>query len=77
MPPGHLVIPGAVLVADVSGFTQLTEQLGSKGPSGVEQLTSCLNSYFAKVGWWLVLWGWFCGVVGVGYPSIVYGVMVM
>ena len=50
MPPSHVAMPGALLVADVSGFTQLTERLlSTKGPIGVELLTRCLNSYFDKV----------------------------
>ncbi len=41
---------GAVMVADISGFTRLTEQLsrGSKAAFGVELLTKCMNSYFSK-----------------------------
>jgi hypothetical protein len=42
---------GAVMVADISGFTRLTEQL-SRGPQhafGVELLTKCMNNYFTKV----------------------------
>lgn len=49
MPPSHVAVPGALLVADVSGFTQLTERLSTRGPAGVELLTRCLNSYFDKV----------------------------
>lgn len=40
------MFPGAVLVADISGFTTLTEQLTKKGPGGIELLTKCINSYF-------------------------------
>ena len=40
---------GAVLICDITGFTQLTEQLSKQGPSGVEQLTKCMNNYFTKV----------------------------
>lgn len=41
---------GAVMVADIAGFTKLTELLSKKGSSGVELLTNCINSYFGKVG---------------------------
>lgn len=42
---------GAVMVADISGFTRLTEQLsrGSQTAFGVELLTKCINNYFSKV----------------------------
>jgi class 3 adenylate cyclase/tetratricopeptide (TPR) repeat protein len=36
----------AVLFADISGFTALSEALGSIGRSGSEQLTDILNGYF-------------------------------
>lgn len=39
----------AVAIADVSGFTALTELLSKQGPDGVEILTRCMNSYFAQV----------------------------
>ena len=42
---------GAVLICDITGFTQLTEQLSKQGPSGVEQLTKCMNNYFTKVSY--------------------------
>jgi class 3 adenylate cyclase len=31
----------AVLFADISGFTVLTERLAGTGPGGVEELPSC------------------------------------
>ncbi|MDH3675570.1 MAG: AAA family ATPase, partial [Anaerolineae bacterium] len=37
----------AVLFADVSGFTPLTEALGQKGSEGPEELTRILNTYFS------------------------------
>lgn len=37
----------AVLFADVSGFTPLTEALGQKGSEGPEELTRLLNRYFS------------------------------
>ncbi len=42
-------VPGAVLFADVSGFTALTERLAAKGPAGVELLTRTLNTYFGTL----------------------------
>ncbi|HEX4412473.1 MAG TPA: adenylate/guanylate cyclase domain-containing protein, partial [Lacipirellulaceae bacterium] len=40
---------GAVLIADVSGFTAITEQLAEHGAIGAEQLTDLLNTYFGRV----------------------------
>jgi len=42
-------VKAAVALADVSGFTALTEALAKEGPAGVELLTKCMNSYFAQV----------------------------
>lgn len=39
----------AVLFADVSGFTSLTEQLAQRGIAGVEELTFALNTYFEEL----------------------------
>ena len=41
--------PAAVLFADISGFTALTERLAARGPSGAEDLTSLLNLYFGQM----------------------------
>jgi len=41
--------PAAVLLADVSGFTRLTEQLVQEGPAGVEKLFYLLNAYFGQL----------------------------
>lgn len=38
--------PAALFVADISGFTALTEQLVHRGPDGVEELSIILNAYF-------------------------------
>jgi class 3 adenylate cyclase len=35
----------AVLFADISGFTPLTERLAQQGPAGAEKLTLELNNY--------------------------------
>jgi class 3 adenylate cyclase len=39
----------AVLFADISGFTVLTERLAGTGPSGVEELTELLNECFDEL----------------------------
>ena len=39
----------AVVLADISGFTRLTESLASLGDKGSEMLTLKLNSYFGKM----------------------------
>src|SRR5438874_1465574 len=41
--------PGAVLFADISGFTALTERLAEHGRTGVEELTQMLNEYFGRI----------------------------
>lgn len=41
--------PAAVLFADISGFTALTERLAEQGPAGAETLTRELNSYFGRM----------------------------
>jgi hypothetical protein len=40
---------GAVLIADISGFTGLTEVLSSREVAGVEMLTKCMNNFFGQV----------------------------
>ncbi len=40
---------GAILFADVSGFTPLTEALAQKGAEGPEELTRLLNEYFSRM----------------------------
>jgi predicted ATPase/class 3 adenylate cyclase len=45
-PPHAEPLAGAVLLADVRGFTRLTEQMAERGPDGVETLTSAMNRYF-------------------------------
>lgn len=39
----------AVLFADITGFTALTERLGKSGPGGVEKLTRIINGCFEPV----------------------------
>lgn len=45
---------GAVMIADVTGFTALTELLSQQGSVGLELLTKCMNRYFTQVR---CLWG--------------------
>ncbi|MEI6043863.1 MAG: adenylate/guanylate cyclase domain-containing protein [Chloroflexota bacterium] len=53
--PAHITAPGiehfpaAVLFADISGFTALTERLAQHGPVGAEELTHILNTYFGQL----------------------------
>ena len=42
-------IQAALLFADISGFTLLTERLAEKGPTGVEALARILNKYFGQL----------------------------
>jgi class 3 adenylate cyclase len=42
-------LAAAVLFADISGFTALTERLARTGPSGVEELTELLNGCFGRL----------------------------
>ncbi|MEM7347533.1 MAG: adenylate/guanylate cyclase domain-containing protein, partial [Chloroflexota bacterium] len=39
----------AVLFADISGFTALTERLAQQGPAGAEELTHLINAYFTQL----------------------------
>eukprot|EP00468_Gymnochlora_sp_CCMP2014_P010054 CAMPEP_0167750018 /NCGR_PEP_ID=MMETSP0110_2-20121227/5748_1 /TAXON_ID=629695 /ORGANISM="Gymnochlora sp., Strain CCMP2014" /LENGTH=1991 /DNA_ID=CAMNT_0007635273 /DNA_START=125 /DNA_END=6100 /DNA_ORIENTATION=+ len=41
--------PGVVLMADVSGFTKLTEELDKQGPAGLQKMCKILNEYFTKL----------------------------
>jgi class 3 adenylate cyclase len=41
--------PAAVLFADISGFTSMTERLAAQGSAGAEQLTRLLNAYFGQL----------------------------
>jgi len=43
------IFQAAILFADISGFTLLTERLAEKGPTGVETLASILNGYFGRM----------------------------
>ncbi|MFV9504893.1 MAG: AAA family ATPase [Oscillochloridaceae bacterium umkhey_bin13] len=46
MAPAISRFPAAVLFADLSGFTALTEQLARQSPAGAEELTRILDLYF-------------------------------
>src|SRR5574339_163998 len=39
----------ALLFADISGFTLLTERMAERGPTGVETLARILNEYFGQL----------------------------
>ena len=39
----------AILFADISGFTSLTERLSTRGPRGAEELSAALNAYFDRL----------------------------
>ncbi len=47
--PASERFPAAVLFADISGFTALTERLAQRGPAGAEELTQLLNTYFDQL----------------------------
>ena len=42
-------LQAAILFADISGFTLLTEHMAEKGPTGVETLARILNEYFGQL----------------------------
>ena len=43
------LIESAVLFADISGFTPLTESYAQRGPAGVELLSRVINDFFGRV----------------------------
>lgn len=47
----------AVLMADISGFTKLSETLSIQGSAGIEQLTRVLNGYFGQLVEVVRQWG--------------------
>ncbi|MGC4122807.1 MAG: adenylate/guanylate cyclase domain-containing protein [Myxococcales bacterium] len=47
--PGRSTLDGAVLVADLSGFTALSELLGRMGRDGIDELTGILNQVFSTL----------------------------
>ncbi|MGK7912041.1 MAG: AAA family ATPase [Synechococcus sp.] len=44
--PYQATVPAVTLLADISGFTALTEHLSQEGPEGIETLTQILNEAF-------------------------------
>src|SRR5512134_3757419 len=42
-------LQAAILFADISGFTLLTERMAERGPTGVETLARILNEYFGQL----------------------------
>jgi class 3 adenylate cyclase/tetratricopeptide (TPR) repeat protein len=46
---GGAFLDGALLLADISGFTPLSEQLSALGKEGAEQITSVVNRYFGAM----------------------------
>jgi class 3 adenylate cyclase len=42
-------LQSAILFADISGFTLLTERMVEKGPTGVEAIARVLNEYFGQL----------------------------
>ena len=47
--PAGEQLAAAVLFADISGFTALTERLAQTGPGGIEELTELLNGCFGQL----------------------------
>jgi len=47
--PAARRFPAAVLFADISGFTALTERLAATGPAGVESIARIVNAYFERL----------------------------
>src|SRR5262245_57348259 len=47
--PARQNLSGALLFADISGFTALAERLAQRGPAGVEELTRLLNVSFGQI----------------------------
>ncbi|OQY45948.1 MAG: hypothetical protein B6242_09105 [Anaerolineaceae bacterium 4572_78] len=47
--PTEASFPAAVLFADISGFTALTERFSAQGAAGAEEITRLLNRYFDEL----------------------------
>ena len=45
--PWHQEVDGTMVMADLSGFTALSERLARLGDEGAERLTTIINSFFA------------------------------
>ncbi len=47
--PSSYPVPAAVLFADISGFSNLADQLAQRGPEGAEVLSTTLNGVFSEL----------------------------
>lgn len=47
--PERIAVDGVALVADISGYTSLTEALAAKGEAGPEELSAVLNASFSRL----------------------------
>lgn len=47
--PGHRVVEGTLLYADVSGFTRLSERLTRRGRSGAEEITATISDVWQSL----------------------------
>jgi class 3 adenylate cyclase/tetratricopeptide (TPR) repeat protein len=47
--PSSRRFEAALLFADISGFTALTERLAAQGPAGAEEISQHLNAYFGRL----------------------------
>ena len=47
-PPWGDMVEGTLVMADVSGFTTLSERLAEAGPEGAERLTGIINWFFGR-----------------------------
>ena len=47
--PWYDEVDGTMVMADLSGFTNLSERLGKLGDEGAERLTSTINSFFERM----------------------------
>lgn len=47
--PGHRVVGGTLLYADVSGFTRLSERLAQRGRSGAEEITATISDVWQSL----------------------------
>ena len=47
--PAQWVLPGSLVVLDISGFTRLTERLAARGRAGAEELSDVLDAVFGPL----------------------------
>ena len=48
-PPSVAAVDGTMVMADLSGFTPLTERLAALGDEGAERLTGIINDFFERM----------------------------